>query len=81
MAHIEPLVRRLRAEYTDKQLVLHDERFTSRLAQRAIIDGGVPKMARRNKALVDTVSAAIILQDYMNSREYQTRNSKLVIRN
>jgi putative Holliday junction resolvase len=71
MARIEPLVRRLRAEYPDKQVVLHDERFTSRLAQRAIIDGGVPKMARRNKALVDTVSAAIILQSYLDSREYK----------
>jgi putative Holliday junction resolvase len=75
MAHIDTLVAGLRAEYPGKQIVLHDERFTSRLAQRAILDGGVPKMARRDKALVDTVSAAIILQDYMNSREYQTRNS------
>jgi putative Holliday junction resolvase len=74
MAHIEPLVKKLRADYPDKQIVMHDERFTSRLAQRAIIDGGVPKMARRNKALVDTVSAAIILQDYLASRAYQTEN-------
>ncbi len=75
MAQIEPLVKRLRAEYPDRQIVLHDERFTSRLAQRAIIDGGVPKMARRNKALVDTVSAAIILQSYLESREYRACNS------
>ncbi|MDR2894268.1 MAG: Holliday junction resolvase RuvX [Alistipes sp.] len=70
--HIEPFVARLRARYPDRQIVRHDERFTSRLAQRAIIDGGVPKMARRDKALVDKVSAAIILQDYMNSRQYLT---------
>lgn len=75
MAHIEPLVGRLRAAYPGKEIVLHDERFTSRLAQRAIIDGGVPKMARRDKGLVDTVSAAIILQDYMSSRDYLARNS------
>ena len=73
MAHIEPLVRRLRADYPDKQIVLADERFTSRLAQRAIIDGGVPKSARRDKALVDKVSAAIILQDYLESREYKEK--------
>ena len=73
MAHITPLVARLRAEYPDKEVVWHDERFTSRLAQRAIIDGGVPKMARRNKALVDTVSAAIILQSYLESREYKEK--------
>ncbi len=70
MAHIVPLVDKLRADNPDKQVVMHDERFTSRLAQRAILDGGVPKMARRDKALVDKVSAAIILQDYLSSREY-----------
>ena len=74
MTHIEPLVAGLRAEYPGKQIVWCDERFTSHLAQRAMIDGGVPKMARRNKAMVDTVSAAIILQSYMDSREY--RNSQ-----
>jgi putative Holliday junction resolvase len=70
MVHIEPFVKRLRATFPDKPVVWHDERFTSQLAQRAIIDGGVPKMARRDKALVDKVSAAIILQSYLDSREY-----------
>jgi putative Holliday junction resolvase len=73
MAHIEPMVAKLRAAYPDKQVVMHDERFTSRLAQRAIIDGGVPKMARRDKALVDMVSAAIILQGYLESKAYNER--------
>lgn len=71
MAHIEPFFAKLRAAYPDKKVVWHDERFTSRLAQRAIIDGGVPLMARRDKALVDRVSAAIILQSYMESIEYK----------
>ena len=71
MAYIEPLVAKLRAAYPGKQVVMYDERFTSRIAQRAIIDGGVPKMARRDKALVDRVSATIILQDYLESREYK----------
>jgi putative Holliday junction resolvase len=71
MAHIVPLVEKLRKEYPDKVIALHDERFTSRIAQRAIIDGGVPKMARRDKGLVDTVSAAIILQSYLDSKEYK----------
>lgn len=44
-----------------------DERFTSVLAQRAIIDSGVPKMKRRDKGLVDKVSATIILQGYMEA--------------
>ncbi len=75
-AHIGPFAARLQAAYPGVEVVRYDERFTSRLAQRAMIDGGVPKMARRDKALVDAVSAAIILQGYLESREYQTRNSQ-----
>ncbi len=67
---IEPLVAKLRATYPDKEVVLHDERFTSVLAQRTILESGIGKMARRDKALVDKVSATIILQGYMESRAY-----------
>ena len=63
--YIEPLVTRLRAQYPTKKVVLQDERFTSVLAQRVILESGIGKMARRNKALVDKVSATIILQSYM----------------
>ena len=45
----------------------YDERFTSVLAHRAMIDGGLKKQARRNKSLVDEISATIILQDYMET--------------
>lgn len=45
----------------------YDERFTSVLAHRAMIDGGLKKKARQDKALVDEISATIILQDYMRS--------------
>lgn len=67
MAHIEPFVARLRKEFPGVEIVWHDERFTSVLAQRAIIDSGVKKMQRRDKSLVDKVSATIILQSYMES--------------
>lgn len=67
---IEPLVARLKAKYPDKEVTLFDERFTSVLAQRTILESGIGRMARRNKALVDKVSATIILQGYMESREY-----------
>jgi putative Holliday junction resolvase len=73
MARIGPFVERLKKAHPDKQIVLYDERFTSRLAQKAMIDGGVPKMARRNKALVDTVSATIILQSYLESKQYNDK--------
>lgn len=46
----------------------YDERFTSVLAHKAMLAGGLRKMARRDKALVDKVSATIILQSYMESR-------------
>lgn len=67
MKYIEPLVARLRKAYPDKNVVLHDERFTSVMAQRTILESGIGKMARRDKALVDRVAATIILQSYMDS--------------
>ena len=67
MRFIEPLAGRLRHAYPDKQVVLYDERFTSVLAHRTILDSGIGKMARRDKALVDRISATIILQSYMDS--------------
>lgn len=67
MRFIEPLMGRLRHAYPDKMVVAYDERFTSVLAQRTILQSGIGKMARRDKSLVDKVSAAIILQDYMAS--------------
>ena len=48
----------------------YDERFTSVLAHKAMIDGGLKKKARQNKALVYEISATIILQDYMNSKRF-----------
>ena len=66
---IEPFVNRLRKELPSIPVEYYDERFTSVLAHRAMIDGGVGKMARRDKAMVDRISAAIILQDYMDSKK------------
>lgn len=68
MCRITPFVNRLRKLLPDIPVEYHDERFTSVLAQRTIIEAGIKKMARRNKELVDEVSAIIILQSYMESR-------------
>ena len=68
MRRVEPFVNRLRKLLHDIPVDYHDERFTSVLAQRTIIEAGIKKMARRNKELVDEVSATIILQSYMESR-------------
>lgn len=64
---IEPLAGRLRKAYPDKTVVFYDERFTSVMAHRTMLESGIGKMARRDKALVDKISATIILQSYMES--------------
>ena len=71
MRYIEPLAGRLRHAYPDKQVVLYDERFTSVMAHRTILESGIGKMARRDKALMDRISATIILQSYMDSLQMQ----------
>ncbi|MBQ3148752.1 MAG: Holliday junction resolvase RuvX [Alistipes sp.] len=70
MRYIEPLAGRLRHAYPDKRVVMYDERFTSVMAHRTMLESGIGKMARRDKALVDRISATIILQSYMDSIEY-----------
>lgn len=72
MVRIEPFVNRLR-KLVEIPVEYYDERFTSVLAQQAILASGKGKMARRNKALVDEVSATIILQSYMESRRMQNK--------
>lgn len=67
MRYIEPLAGRLRHAYPDKEVVLYDERFTSVLAHRTMLESGIGRQARRDKALVDRISATIILQSYMES--------------
>lgn len=66
--YIEPFSRRLRKEFPDLKIEWMDERFTSKLAMAAMIAGGVKKSKRQDKGLVDRVSAAIILQGYLDSR-------------
>lgn len=67
MTYIRPFVKKLRQTFPDKEIVFMDERFTSVLAHKAMLDGGLRKKARQDKALVDKISAVIILQTYMES--------------
>lgn len=70
LARVENFVNRWRKARPSIPIEYYDERFTSVLAHRAMIDGGVRKKERReNKGLVDEISATIILQDYMNSKK------------
>ena len=68
MGRIRPFVNRLRKILPSIPVEFYDERFTSVLAHQAILASGIGKMARRDKALVDEISATIILQSYMESR-------------
>lgn len=66
MAYIRPFLSQLRKALPDMKVEMVDERFTTRIAQRAMIDGGVSKKNRNNKnGLVDMVSATVILETYM----------------
>lgn len=73
MRRIAPFVNRLRKLLPHIPVEYHDERFTSVLAHQAILASGIGKMARRNKELVDEISATIILQSYMESNRMQQR--------
>ena len=65
--YIDPFLNWFRKQFPGIPVALYDERFTSIMAQRSLIESGVPKMARQNKALVDMVSASLILRTYMDS--------------
>lgn len=70
LARVEQFVAMWRKRVPSIPVDYYDERFTSVLAHRAMIDGGVKKKTRRNnKGLVDEISATIILQDYMNANK------------
>lgn len=68
LQRVEQFVNRWRKAVPGIPIEYYDERFTSVLAHQAMIDGGLRKKARQDKALVDEISATIILQDYMRSR-------------
>lgn len=69
MSYITPAINRLRKELPDIEIKFFDERFTSTLAHRAMIDSGVKKSDRRDKAAIDRMAAVIILNGYLESRD------------
>lgn len=70
MKRIEPFVNTLRKKLPEMPVEYVDERFTSVLAHRAMLEGGLKKKDRQNKALVDEISATIILQSYLENRRF-----------
>ena len=71
VTYIKPVLNRLKKVFPQLKGELVEERFTSKLAMQAMIDGGMKKKDRQNKATVDTISATIILQSYLESLSYK----------
>jgi putative holliday junction resolvase len=71
MPYIEKFVEKFKAQFPDIPVHYVDERFTSKIAVQAMVQGGVKKKDRQNKALIDSVSATIILQSYLESQQYR----------
>ncbi|MFA6676140.1 MAG: Holliday junction resolvase RuvX [Bacteroidales bacterium] len=66
--YVDTFLKQLKKKFPDIEIVLEDERFTSVLAFQSLIDSGVKKKGRRDKSAVDKVSAALILQTFMNRK-------------
>ena len=64
--HVNGFVKRIKQTYPDIPIYQIDERFTSKIAKQTILASGAKKKVRQNKALVDQVSATIILQNYLD---------------
>ena len=66
----------LAKKFTNIKIEMYDERFTSKIAQQTLISSGLKKNKRRNKELLDKISAVIILQDYLKSKESNYSSNK-----
>ena len=70
MQHVTAFVNRLRKAVPDIPVEFVDERFTSVMAHQAMLDGGLRKKKRQDKALVDKISATLILQEYLEKKRF-----------
>lgn len=77
--YIEPFIKQLKKVFPDIPVKRFDERFTSKMAFQTMIDAGLKKKDRQNKALVDSISATIILQSYMESLNNNTDAVSVIV--
>ena len=71
--YIEPFIKKMKKEFSNIPIKRADERFTSKMAFQTLLEAGLGKKARQNKALVDSISATILLQTYLESKEYKEK--------
>ncbi len=67
--YITPFIKKLQKKFNQIPIKREDERFTSKMAFQTMIDSGIKKKQRQNKALVDEISATIILQSYLYNKK------------
>jgi len=75
--YVEPFIRKLKKRFPGKPVNTIDERFTSQMALRAMIDGGMKKKERQKKTSADKISAAIILQSFLDKKSNERSAGKL----
>ncbi len=68
MQYIHPFVKGLKRKYPDKEVVFEDENYTSVLAEQSLLESGAKKKTRQDKKLIDTISAMLILQSYLDKQ-------------
>ena len=76
VVYINPFIKKLKNKYPEKHIYLADERFTSQMAFRTMIEGGVKKKNRQDKSMIDKISASIILQSFLDNKANKTVNIK-----
>jgi len=75
--YIDPFIKKLKKKYPDITIHCVDERFTSQMALKSMIDGGVKKGNRQDKSMIDRISASIILQSWLDSRSNRKSENKV----
>jgi len=70
--YIKPVINRLKKVFRDIEFICVDERFTSKIAFQTMIDAGLKKNKRQDKAMIDKISATVILQSFLDSERFKS---------
>ena len=79
MKYVEPVFNRLKKVFKGIEFIYIDERFTSKLAVQTMLAAGIKKQQRQDKTIVDKISAAIILDSYLEKEKWEVKNNNLIL--